>query len=618
MLLDFSSVLFAGFKRSCRSFILLSALSALFLLSSSADAKEEQSIKNFGEGALNKIPEECKPFFFAPEKDLKWFEDAKFGIFICWGPCSLAETEIGWGRYGARPGVPNPAKGGVPEDEYNNLYKKFNPVDFNAEEWIKMVKDSGAKYIIFLTKHHDGFCMFDAENSDYKVTNTPFKRDVTKELVDACHKYDIKIFLYYSQPDWHHPDYLTKHHEKYRKYFYEHMKQLLTKYGKIDGVWFDCLNTSWRHWNTPELVKMIRELQPGILINSRWGWGMPGFKKNGDFDNPEQKIGMFMIDRPWESCITMGQGWSWRGKGNLMSADDCIRILVRCVGQGGNLALDCGPRPDGKIDPAAQKNYLKIGKWLKHFGYSIYGTRGGPYKPGLYGVSTRKGDRLYLHLSFHHTDNGSLVISLPPLPAKVLSAKVDTGTLNKPVSIPVINSAEKLSIDLSGVKLNPVDTVVELKLDMPADKIAVIDPLPSERKVQCKTIKASSEYNKGFTIQNLLSKNKGKFEAGIHKKAYWVAKGNDKSPWIEFEFPKIETINGMSLAEPRRRCNIQAFNIEYDDNGVWKKLYNKGEKIGSVFSLIFKPVKTGKLRMNILKFKDTPALSDFKIFRSVK
>jgi len=602
-----------------QSFFRITFLSAIllcfFIYSFFVGAAEKQSIKNFGEGALDKVPENCKPFLFAADKDLKWFEDAKFGIFICWGPCSIAETEIGWGRNGARPGVPHPAKGGVPEDEYNNLYKKFNPVDFDADEWIKMVKESGAKYIIFLTKHHDGFCMFDAENTDYKVTNTPFKRDVTKELADACHKYGIKIFWYYSQPDWHHPDYLTKHHEKYRKYLYEHIRHLLTAYGKIDGIWFDCLNTSWRHWNTPELVKMIRELQPGILINRRWGWGMPGVKKQGDFDNPEQKIGMFMIDRPWESCMTMGQGWSWRGKGNLMSADECIRILVRCVGQGGNLALDCGPRPDGRIDPEAQKNYLAIGKWLKKFGYSIYGTRGGPYKPGLYGVSTRKGNFIYLHLSLHHANEEKVILSLPPLPVKVLSAKADTGNLTKPVSVPVINSSEKLTLDLSGVTLDPVDTVIELQLDVPAEKISVIDPLPLERKVRYKAIRASSEYSKAFTIQNLLSKNKGKFEAGIHKNAYWIAKGNDKKIWIEFDFGKSKMINGLTLSEPRGRWNTEAFEIEYDDNGTWKKLYDNGSKIGSVFSLIFNPVRTGKLRLNIFKYKQTPALSEFTVYR---
>jgi len=610
-------IFYRSFKlSSCLLCGLSISLSALCFSTATA-ASEEQSIKNVGEGALTEIPKECKPFLYAPENDLKWFEDAKFGIFICWGPCSIAETEIGWGRNGPRPGCPNPARGGVPKDKYDNLYKSFNPVRFDAEEWMKMVRDSGSKYVIFLTKHHDGFCMFDAHNSEYKITNTPFKRDVARELADACHKYGIKIFWYYSQPDWHHPDYLTKHHEKYRKYFYDQIRQLLTEYGRIDGIWFDCLSTSWRHWNTPELVKMIRELQPGILINRRWGWGMPGVQHQGDFDTPEQKIGMFMIDRPWESCMTMGSGWSWRGEGNLMDADDCIRVLVRCVGQGGNLALDCGPRPDGEIDPEAQNNYLKMGAWLKHFGYSIYGTRGGPYKPGLYGVSTHKGNSVYLHLSCHHADDSSLKITLPSLSVKVLSAKVDTGITDKPVSVPVTQTDGRLIIDLSGIEMDSVDTVAELKLATSSDTIQIIDTLPLTRKVVFDSAKASSEYSKTFTVRNLLSNNKGQFEAGIHTKNCWIAKSNDNPAWIELDFGKPETINGLTLSEPRGRNNTEAFDIEYDDNGTWKKLYDDGKKIGPAFSLIFSPLKTKRIRLNIHEYKKNPALSEVAVYRTI-
>jgi len=353
-------------------------------------AGNKQDIKNYGTGALEKIPDDTRKYFYASPEDVQWFRDAKFAVFVHWNPSCLKKAEISWGRKGPRPGIDMPAKHGVPEEEYNNLYKKFNPKDFNADKWIKMVKDAGAKYFIFTTKHHDGFCMFDAKNTDYKITNTPFGRDVCKELADACHKYGIKLFWYYSQPDWYNKDYLSKDHQKYRKYMYEQLRQLLTDYGKVDGLWFDCLNTRWKHWNTPEMVKMIRTLQPGILINSRWGWGMPGVKNNGDFDNPEQKLGVFKIERPWESCMTMGQGWSWRGPSKLISADSCIRMLVQCVGSGGNLALDCGPRPDGKIDPPVIDNYMAIGKWLKTNAESIYDTLGGPYKPGVFGVSTRK------------------------------------------------------------------------------------------------------------------------------------------------------------------------------------------------------------------------------------
>lgn len=168
---------------------------------------------------------------------LQWWREAKFGVFICWGPCSIAAQEIGWSRNGPRPGLnPDHAEGGVPLEVYDNLYLQFNPTAFNAAEWAALVKESGAKYVIFLTKHHDGFCMFDSALTDYKVTNTPFGRDVTAELAQAFQDAGIRIFWYYSQPDWHHPDYRTANHNRYIEYLHGQIRELCTKYGKIDGV----------------------------------------------------------------------------------------------------------------------------------------------------------------------------------------------------------------------------------------------------------------------------------------------------------------------------------------------------------------------------------------------
>ena len=190
----------------------------------------------------DKLPDELLPYIYAQPEDLEWFTAAKFGVFVHWGPYSLAKVPASWGRYGNRPGAGKQAKDGVPADEYDNLYKQFNPVDFDADKWIKMVKDAGAKYFIFTTKHHDGFCMFDANNTDYKITNSPFGRDVAKELADACHKYGIKLFWYYSQPDWHHPDCLTENNATYRKYMFEHIEQFIRRSMDKYQVFF---STDW-------------------------------------------------------------------------------------------------------------------------------------------------------------------------------------------------------------------------------------------------------------------------------------------------------------------------------------------------------------------------------------
>jgi len=566
-------------------------------------------INNYGKDALKEIPPETRHYFYAKDADIKWFSDAKFGIFIHWDPSSLVGAEISWGRKGPRPGIKNQPAGGVPQAEYDNLYKRFNPTNFNADAWIKMIRDSGAKYMIFTTKHHGGFCMFDSKETDFDIMNTPYGKDICKQLSDACHKYDIKIFWYYSQPDWHHPEFLSEHHEIYREYLYAQLRELLTGYGKIDGIWFDCLNTQWRHWNTPEMIKMIRTLQPGILINSRWGWGMPGVKHNGDFDNPEQKIGGFKIDRPWESCATMGRGWSWRGGGGLMSPDACIRMLVQCAGSGGNLALDCGPRPDGIIDPPAQANYLAMGRWLKKNGNSIYGTTGGPYKPASYGVCTRKANRIFLHVLAKFPENSPAILLLPKLDAVINKAYTIDG---QPIPLNTRKRDSGLSIDLSKVKLDPVDTIIVLELNSPADRI---HPIDSPQRITVVKATASTSYGKDLTPDALISGGKGKFEAGIHRSKSWVAKGTPvREQWLEIELEKSHAINALTIAEPRGRHLISSFAIEYDSNGSWSELY-RGTNIGSSFSLIFKPVTTAKVRLRILSYKpNDPGIQSFNVY----
>ena len=581
-----------------------------------AKAKKKQDINNYGKGALTIIPEDTKSYLYAPPNDLKWFQDAKFAVFVHWNPSCLKNAEISWGRKGHRPGLDASmeyAKDGVPAEIYDNLYKKFNPVKFNADEWIKMVKDAGAKYFIFTTKHHDGFCMFDAKNTDYKITNTPFKRDICKELADACHKYGIKLFWYYSQPDWHNPDFLSEHHERYRKYVWDQLRQLLTDYGKVDGLWFDCLNTKWQHWNTPEMVKMIRTLQPGILINSRWGWGMP-VKNNGDFDNPEQKLGQFKVDRPWETCATMGRGWSWRGGGGVMSSSECIRMLIQCVGAGGNLALDCGPRPDGTIDPAEKNNYLAMGKWLKKNGEAVYGTRGGPYKPGLYGVSCWKTNKIYLHILASLPEGKTAQISLPNLPKKVARAYSLTDKT-------LINTSVKdglLVLDLSNINRNNLDNIVVLEIEGTVSDIKPIDVGMKSREVAVSKIKASSFYNKSYSPEGLIAGGKGKFEAGIHRNKEWVARGSKGKPqWVELTLDKKTKINGISIAEPRGRFLIRKYQLQYDNNGKWETI-TAGTKIGLDLSLIFQPIETSKVRIVIDDFAPSdPGLSKFKLYKAL-
>ena len=244
---------------------------------------------------------------------LEWFRDAKFGLFMHWGPSSVNGTEIGWSRQG-HPFDHGDGTGLVPDEKYDNLYKSFNPVKFDADEWMKLAKKAGFKYIVFTAKHHDGFSNWHTKLRDYNIANTPFKRDICKELSDAAHKYGLKLGWYYSTRDWSHPDYLVGDNKKYNDFYEGQVRELLTNYGKVDIMWFDHVAGNWGDYTILELFDMMYDLQgKNLLVNNRaarfirrekgkiYEPDLPGLKKLvlGDYDTPEQKIGKFQTDRAW-------------------------------------------------------------------------------------------------------------------------------------------------------------------------------------------------------------------------------------------------------------------------------------------------------------------------------
>jgi len=384
---------------------------------------------------------------------MQWFRDDKFGLFIHWGPVSLKGTEIGWSRGGERRGRNDKHPGAIPVEEYDNLYKEFNPTAFNANEWVGIAKSAGMKYLVFTTKHHDGFCEFDSKLTDYKITNSPFGRDVVAELAKACHANGMRLGFYYSPPDWHHPDYRTANHARYIEYMHGQIRELLSNYGKVDVLWFDGLGGTAKDWDSERLFAMIHKLQPDILINNRCG--LPG-----DYDTPEQKIGEYRTDRVWETCMTLGTQWAWKPDDQIKSLKECIQILVRTVGGDGNLLLNVGPMPDGRIEPRQVERLREIGEWLSRYGESIYRTRGGPFRPGTWGASTRRGDTIYLHILSWEGHS----VRLPPIQRRIVSSTVLTG------GIAIIDQGDDgIEITLPPVYRNSADTIVMLRLDGPAE-----------------------------------------------------------------------------------------------------------------------------------------------------
>lgn len=342
-----------------------------------------------------------------------WFEASRFGVFIHWGVYSV----MGDGEW-----VMNDQKMSL--SEYALLPKFFNPVDFNAKDWAKLFKASGAKYITFTTRHHDSFAMWDSKMSDYNIVKaTPFKRDVVKELVDACRAEGIKVMFYYSLLDWKRDEYLPAGRTgndlpgrdpskgdwaKYIAFMKGQLTELLTNYGRIDGIWFD---GHWdkkdANWHYDELYSHIHQLQPQCLIGNNHhiapieGEDFQMFER----DLPGQNITGYGTDAnhvgelPKEVCGTIAGSWGFNIKDRKQkSFQEVLSYLVKAAGYGSNLLLNVGPMPNGEIQDYQQERLLQLGDWLKVYGESIYGTQGGFITPTDDYALTKKGKIIYLHV----------------------------------------------------------------------------------------------------------------------------------------------------------------------------------------------------------------------------
>jgi alpha-L-fucosidase len=555
---------------------------------------------------MDTVPEELRPTLFAKEGAMDWWLDARFGIFVHWGPSSMLECSMSWGRHGPRPQHSTDGKvtKGIPQDIYDNQYKLLEAADFNADEWIKLVKDSGAKYFLFTTKHHDGFSTFDTAYSDYDIMNTPFGRDITKEIVDACHKYGIRIGFYYSQPDWNHPLYAAGENEKYcEEFLFPQIRELMTNYGKIDIMWFDGLGRNADTWNSAELLKMIKELQPGIITNHRFHH--PPYHA-GDLDGPDRSIGLFQTNRPWETCTVIGGGWAWMGDAPAMPLPQAISLLVRCAGGGGNLALGVGPTGDGVFLPDHEKRLREMGEWLKHYGETIYGTQGGPYIPGIWGASTHKDNTVYLHVLANW--NGAL--ELPVLPAKIQSLEVLTGGKAE-----FFQGSEKLVIKMDPANINPVNTLIKLTLDRSASGIAPIKTLGVPVSIGAEAT-ASSERNPNKSAQNVVAADASEFSEGIFVKNSWGPDSKDAQPWLQLKLTAPKSVKQLKLMEGKfgSGSRVQAYEIQALVSNDWKTIH-AGTSIGGDCNILLKETVTSDaFRLRILKWDGYMDLNSFELY----
>ena len=404
---------------------------------------------------------------------MKDFMSRRFGLFIHWGPVSLRGTEIGWSRDKQ-----------VSKADYDSLYKEFNPVLFNADAWVKTAKDAGMKYLTITARHHDGFCLWPTKFTEYNIMNTPYKKDIVGALNEACKKQGIKFCIYYSLLDWYHPDYPIhsaydskpdpkSDMNRYIAFMKNQLKELITKYDPymlwFDGQW----ESPWTDEMGKDLYAYLKKLKPNVITNNRLGKEMAAVQNKlidvskmiGDYDTPEQAVGRMNMETPWESCFTICNQWAWKPNDQMKSLKECLTILSKAAGGNGNLLLNVGPMPDGRIEQRQITRLKEIGDWLKLNSEAIYNTLGGPYEPTNNYATTRKGNKIYLHVL--KTDTSAITLKAIP-GRKVLKA----GTMDGE-SVPVEKGDDTFKVMLPQSRSGKTEYVIVLELDGSAESIPV-------------------------------------------------------------------------------------------------------------------------------------------------
>ena len=394
------------------------------------------------------------------------FSDNRFGIFLHWGIYSMFAQGEWFLNYGPT------------AEEYAKAASGFYPSKFNAHDWVAAIKDAGAKYICFTSRHHDGFSMWHTAQSDYNIVDaTPFKRDVIAELAKECHEQGIKLHLYYSHIDWTRPDYpsgrtgLTTGRDStlrdwphYYDFMNRQLTELLTNYGEIGAIWFDGW---WDHdedavpfdWQLPEQYKMIHDLQPSCLIgNNHHQTPFPGediqiFERDLPGENTAGLSGQDISRLPLETCQTMNGMWGYKIKDqDYKDTPTLIRYLVKAAGMGANMLMNIGPQPNGELPATALSRLADIGKWMRKYGETYYATQAGDFEAQPWGTSTRKGDKLYVHI-FESNSTDIFV----PTKAKVKNAFA----FDDRKKIKFSRSKEGITLHLDSVP-DMIDYIVEL------------------------------------------------------------------------------------------------------------------------------------------------------------
>jgi len=423
--------------------------------------------------------------YLAETKDKKdermaWFKEARFGMFIHWGLYAIPAGEYKGEKIpGIGEWIMNSAH--ITVKEYEKYAPQFNPVKYDADEWVQIAKDAGMKYIVITSKHHDGFCLWDSKVTDYDIMDaSPYGKDILLALKEACDREGIKLCFYHSIMDWHHPDAQGPFHPDYNdtkksnpnfsnyveNYMKPQLKELVENYGPLGIMWFD---GEWiKDWTPPlgkDLYNFVRNLQPDIIINNRVDkgrQGMQGIDKEGDFagdyGTPEQEIpdtGLPGVD--WESCMTMNDTWGFKSyDDNWKSTQMLITNLIDIASKGGNYLLNVGPTAEGVIPAPSLERLREIGEWMKVHGSAIYGTQASPFEQPEWGRYTQKVDKIYACVFEPPVNNKILISQITKSMKKVYLLSDNTELKSQ-------SGTNGLTITLPANKLNMYATVVVLE-----------------------------------------------------------------------------------------------------------------------------------------------------------
>lgn len=518
---------------------------------------------------------------------MEWWKNAKFGMFIHWGLYSQAGG-IWKGKTEYAEWIMNEAK--IPRAEYTEMAKDFNPVKFNAEEWVKLAKAAGQKYIVITSKHHEGFAMFHSAASKYNIYDaTPFKRDVIDEMAKACRKYGMKFGLYYSQAqDWYHvgggmycDEWDETHKGDMNKYIDEiaipQVKEILSKYGDIAVLW----------WDTPakmtkemaEKLHAITEQYPNLITNNRLGGGI-----GGDLETPEQHIpATGYPGRNWEVCMTMNDHWGYNAYDeNWKTTKDLLRKLVDIVSKGGNFLLNVGPNRYGIIPVVCQKELKDMGEWLAMNGEAIYGTQASPFPYLPFGRATRKGNNLYLHIL-----DWSRTIAVPA------ELKIKKAYLLADRQTPVEHFTKN---GYTYFKLPPYapDKIVSVLA------VECLTPTPTQA-VPSTMAKVTAD---GKVVKELNDNDNNS-----------LYRAPASTSVIEIDMNKANTIQCLAMIEPWNVWDnkTQHYALEAWTNSRWTKVV-EGNTTGIGVTVPFKSVKAQKFRLTLTNPKEKVAVNEVLLY----